>query len=370
MPDLPEARPPLDFNAVYLDTNVLVRSQWPSPSVKLNNALSLASWWNVQVFLPKPVLMEAEEHWTRTVQKNLSRLHGAADQLERIARPIDVRTKIDHVPIERMVKNYRAAVEAAMAEYRIHVCPFTNVSAQGMFNLAVRYADPFELDQEGKGFQDAVILSSVLQHLKANPELKGIFVTADDGFLTAAVADYEAGISVERFRVHDLDRIYSLLWEPYWDETVTKPYAIERENARLAAKAAIPMLKEFIAAHLSESMLNVEAFSKALKLLAVGEVKVMYVQTPLPKPEQPDRHIRLAIGVSAECTAVVEKDYSYVHTFLKAQGEPPKPVEAEEKISWLGGVEVTADVVGRKLENLTPISLLTVDDLGSDKWWR
>ena len=370
MADAPQTRPQLDFNALYLDTNVLVRSQWPSPSVRLHNALSLASWWGVPVFLPRPVLMEAEEHWIRAVQNKVTGLDGAADQLERIARPINARIKSEHLPVERLVEDYHAVVETAMAEYRMHLCPFTKASAEEMFNLAVRYIHPFELEQQGKGFQDAVIFSSVLQHLKANPDLIGILVTADDVFHKTKPAEFEAEIPDARLRVCDLDRAYELLWSPYWDETVTKPYAVERENAKLAAEAAIPVLKDFITAHLSESMLKAGAFDRVLKLSAVGEVKVMYVQTPLPKPEQPNRRVRVAIAASAECTAVVEKDYSYVHAFLKMQGEPPQPVEAEEKLSWLGGVEATAEVVERKYVNLTPVSLLSLDELGSDKWWK
>jgi hypothetical protein len=89
MPEAAQAKPDLDFSALYLDTNVLVRSQWPSASVKLQNALRLASWWGIPVFLPEPVLMEAEQHWIRAVQNKVTGLDSAANQLDRISRPID-----------------------------------------------------------------------------------------------------------------------------------------------------------------------------------------------------------------------------------------------------------------------------------------
>lgn len=330
----------------------------------------LAMLWNVSVFLPEPVQAEAEEHWLRGVKSKVAGLENAANQFERLTKPIAAQVRVEHLPLQRLIEDYRAAAQAAKLKYKMRVCPFTRFSTKEMFSLATRYVLPFEFEQEGKGFQDAVILSSVLQHLKANPELAAILVTADAVFSKAKFADFEAEIPDARLRILDLDRALSLLWEPYWDEAVRKPYAIERENAKAAAEAATPILKEFIAAHLSESMLTAGAFEKVLKLSSVYKVSVMYVQTPLPDPAHPDRQVRIAIGVLAECTAVVQKDYSLTHALLKLPGEPPKPVEEEEKLTWLGGIEATADVVDRHFQNLTPFSLLSADELGSGKWLK
>jgi hypothetical protein len=46
------------------------------------------------------------------------------------------------------------------------------------------------------------------------------------------------------------------------------------------------------------------------------------------------------------------------------------PVQEEKKLTWLGGVEVTADVVARQFKNLSPVSLLTVEQLGSERFWK
>jgi PIN domain len=314
MGDIPQARPRLDFNVLYLDTNVLLRAGWPSASVELNNALLLASWWGVPVFIPEPVSMEAEAHWVRAVQKKVTALENAVNQLERVAKPIATQAKVEHLSTERLIEEYRTAVQSAMAKYQVNACPFTELSSKEMFSLASRCALPSEFEQGGKGFQDAVILSSVLQHLKSSAELTGILVTADSVFNNAQFADFDAGIPDERLRFLDLGHALGALWEPHWDETVTKPYAVERVNAKSAAELAIPILKEFISSRLTESMLKAGAFGKVLKLSKISEVNVMYVQTPLPDPAQPDRQVRIAIAVSAECTAIVEKDYRYLYS--------------------------------------------------------
>lgn len=364
-----QAKPALDFNAIYLDTNILIRSGWPSPLAKVHNLLMLAKWWRVPVFLPEPVAIEAEEHWLRGVRDKIVGLRNAAKQLERLAQPIGSGTKVEHLAIEQLVETYRSSCRSAIEKFQIGFCPFTNLSAKEMFSIASRYLLPFELGQEGKGFQDAVILSSILQHLKSN-ELTGILVTDDDVFGGVKLSDLEGGVPDARLRVVDLDAAYPLLWDPYFDETVSKPYAVERENAKAAAESAVPMLKEFIASQLSESMLMGGAIEKVLKLVSVRDVKVIYVQTPLPDPAQADRQVRLAIGVSVECVAIVEKDYSLIHAFYDWKGEPPKPIQEEKKLAWLGGVEVTADVVGRQIKNLKPISLLSLEQLGSDRFWK
>jgi len=314
--------------------------------------------------------VEAQEHWVRGIQNKVAGLNNAANQLERIAKPVVAEARVEHLPVERLVENYQAVVRASIAKYQVQACPFTNVSAKEMFGLASRYVVPFEFEQEGKGFQDAVILSSVLQHLKSNPQLIGILVTADGVFSKAKVTNFEAGIPEARLRILDLDSTFGLVWEPYWDENVTRPYATERENAKTAAEALIPTFKEFITSHISDTMLKAGTFDKVLKVVSVDDIKVIYVQTPLPDPARADREVRMAIAVSVECTAIVEKDYSFVHSFLKWKGEPPKPVEEEEKLTWLGGVEVTADVVDRQFRNLRPTSLLSVEQLGSGKWWK
>ncbi len=370
MPEPPKAKPTLDFNALYLDTNVLVRSGWPSPQPKLNNFLMLAKWWGVPVFLPEPVLIEAEEHWVRGVREKVAGLKNAAKQLERLAQPIASGTKVEHLPVERLVENYRTTSRSAIEKFQIRSSPFTNLSAKDMFRAASRYVLPFELGQEGKGFQDAVILSSILQHLNSNNDLNGIFVTDDQIFAKVRLADLEGGFADARLRILDLDSAFDLLWEPYWDETVRKPYAVERENAKTAAESAIPMLKGFIASQITESMLPAGVIEKVLKILSVRDVKVTYVQTPLPDPAHPDRQVQFAVGVSAEFTAIVEKDYSLLNAFYELKGEPMKPVQEEKKLTWLGGVEVTADVVDRQFKNLSPVSLLTVEQLGSERFWR
>ena len=118
-------------------------------------------------------------------------------------------------------------------------------------------------------------------------------------------------------------------------------------------------------------MLKPAMFDKVLHLSSVDDVKVLYVQTPLPDVGGPaDRKVRIAISVSVECTAVVEKNYSVVHTLLKWKGDPPKPVEEEEKIAWIGGVEASANVVNREFRDIEPIALIPVDELGSQRFWK
>jgi hypothetical protein len=70
-------RPP-DFYGIYIDTNPLLGAEWPGLSGERSNIIYGARrWWGIPTFLPRPVIVEAEEHWVREVQAEVSRLEGA-----------------------------------------------------------------------------------------------------------------------------------------------------------------------------------------------------------------------------------------------------------------------------------------------------
>ncbi len=54
--------------------------------------------------------------------------------------------------------------------------------SKNLLGMAVKYELPFKRDREGAGFQDAVIYSSVLDHLTMDAERIGALLTNDDVF--------------------------------------------------------------------------------------------------------------------------------------------------------------------------------------------
>jgi PIN domain len=173
--------PAPDFNAIYFDSNELLANGWPSPSVQLANFLYIGRSWGVVSFIPLPVLEETEAHWERTLETQIARLASARKELERLSRPAECNVKTTHASLDKMRVQYYAVREETRRRFRIDTIPYSIQSAEFFFRHATKYVLPFEKDGEGKGFQDAVIVQSVLEHLHSRSGLKAILLTKDGG---------------------------------------------------------------------------------------------------------------------------------------------------------------------------------------------
>ena len=212
---------PPDFQGIYLDTNVLLRGQgWPSPSIQLNNLLRLAGLCKIDRFLPEPVLKEAEEHWLRGVKEGISTLSGAKKELQRLANPMECEIKLDHLPVETLLERYRKQVDTAIQKYQIARTPFTSRTVEEVFGFATKYLLPFTAKGEGKGFQDAAILLSILDHLNLSSTSNAIFITGDGDFGGLNLDFFNPGFDSKRLRIITLDTAFEFLSKKYYEESV------------------------------------------------------------------------------------------------------------------------------------------------------
>lgn len=363
--------PPPDFNAIYFDTNVLLEAGWPDPSVLLHNIFVIGAWWGIQMFLPEPVVKEAEEHWLRKVKESVSRVESAARELERVAKPAVCNAKAEHASIELIHEQYRAKRDEVVTKYAIATSPFTRRPVEDIFELATKYVMPFEHDKKGKGFQDTVILASILEHLSTEPSLKAVLITKDGAFGKSNYDDLIAGFDGRRLQIGDLNTVWEELFRPYFNETIVKPWEEERQNALAAAKAIVLELQNFLGSHLTEAMLKPDSFATVVKLLSVDTVQVSSVDTPIPEKEQiADREVEFTIAASARCTAIVRKSSFFTIWGISEDNvktQPAAPEDAEEKVSWSGGIRATADIVNRQFRNIVLQSLVSEEELRT-KW--
>lgn len=364
-----DRRPRLDISGLYLDTSVLVASNWPALSVKLENMFILASWMKVSVFLPEPVEKETEEHWLRDVRERMAGLAGARDQFERITRRITGTAEVKHESEQELLTKYRNLVTEVKKHFNILGCPITSRSLAEFFDLATRYVLPFEYDRKkkGKGFQDAVILSSVLEHLKADTKIAGVFVTEDDVFSKVDISEFMPACTRVNFKVLTFEEVFKVLYDSYWDEHIKKPWKEEEANAKAAVEALMAELCKFIEINLDKSILRPGSFDRLIELGGVEKVDVFHVTTPIPIPGKPDRAVRIAIAVQAHFQAVVEKDFSLARSLLA--GTPtPGPFRTSTEITWTGGVEAIAEVKDRKYTSIKFVSLIPSEQLGGKQW--
>ena len=368
---------PPDYNSIYFDSNELLSNGWPDLSVKLSNLLYVGRGWGIQPFIPEAVLDETESHWWRAVEARTSSLDSAKKEIERLARPIECYVNIEQTNLEELRSRYQLYREQTLEDYGIKVVPYPDRRVEFFFQRATRYLMPFEKQGEGKGFQDAVILQSVLEHLQANPELRGVLLTKDGGMKQSRIREFLPEFDTTRLRIIALDEAWDNLFHFNFDQKVIQPWAEERKNALIAAQSLVSLWKEFLLTHLTESMLRAGGFgvsATVVKLISVDSVEVAYVDTPIPDLDKhSDRTVRISISASAQCTAIVRKERlnffdAILGDYNKEDAAPPAPPEiGQDKATWSGGIRATAKIVNHEFVDIVPESLVSEEELRAQK---
>ncbi len=368
---------PPDYNAIYFDSNELIAKGWPDPSPRLSNFLHIGRGWNLQAFIPAPVLDETEAHWWRAIESQATRLTSAKREFERLSRPIICDVRVEFPDIEEMRTQYRADRSRVLKWLEIGVVPYPNCAIEFFFQRATNYAMPFEKEREGKGFQDAVIFQSILEHLHSDSKLEGVLITRDGGMTQARIADFLPALGTSRLRFATVNEAWDNLIQFHIDQKVIQPYHEERKNALAAVKELKPELKDFLATHLTEPMLRAGEFgapATALKLISVDSIDVSFVDTPVPDLDaNPDRTVKILISISAQCTAIVRKeDFGFLSSLFggseQASTGPASPPEVfQGKASWSGGIRATAKVVNRQFQEIVPEAVVSDEELRTQK---
>ncbi len=365
----------LGFSAIYFDTEPLRRSNWPDQSVILRNVFTVANRWGLDILIPEPVERQTEEQWLRNVRSRSTKLESAAKDMNRFISPVGTNARTEHENLDVLLARYREAVGRIKQRFTIRTSPFTMRSSQEFFNRAIRYILPFESKGEGKGFQDAVILASVLDDLIAHPDRSAVLVSADEVFSKTDLSAFLPGCPSTRLKFLTLDEIWEILWEKYWDENVKVPWEEEQRNAMEAVRQMEADLKIFLESQLTETILSVGTFQKVMEFRGVNRLEIQYIQTPLPMLGAAlDRNVRFAIALFANCRGLIEESYAPTPWLFSPHSElpppPPPPRQRETELFWMGGIEAQADVVNRRFANIRLLALVSSQELGDQKWWK
>src|SRR5690242_7514985 len=203
------------FNAIYFDTNILVGHRWPEPRPAFQGLLRLARWWKIAIFFPEPTLTEAESHWLRKVEEAVGELTGACRRLPRIAAPVPCEVTVKHPTASDLLNEFRARTEAALKLFDVSRAGFTSRSSKEVFEYATRYVRPFSRNEEGKGFQDAIIFLSVLDHVRDHDDISGVLVSNDGDMKGLDYTVFARDLNAARLRVLGFDAAFEELFRPY-----------------------------------------------------------------------------------------------------------------------------------------------------------
>jgi hypothetical protein len=203
-----------------------------------------------------------------------------------------------------------------------------------------------------------------------------LLITRDEVLKQGELRQFLPQFDTSRLRFTALAEAFDDLVKYHVDQTVIQPWAEERENALAAVKAMEPTLKEFLASHLSESMLRAGEFgapASPVSLISVDSVEVSYVDTPVPESDaEANRDVRLSMTASAMCTALLRKDRFFYTTLLGFTGESaPESTSPPELVvgnaSWNGGIRATASIRDRKFFDIVLESLVSAEELRNSK---
>lgn len=303
--------------------------------------------------MPQAVLDEFEHQWHRNVQEQISALGSARGGFTKVCAPIPCEVTVNHSSVSDLLDAFRELNSRAVASYGVQLVDFTQRPIREIFGYSSRYLRPFVAKGEGKGFKDAVILLSILDHLRANGDLAGVLVTNDGDFKEIDYGAFGATFPSARLRIIDLETAWKELFDPYFDETRVKPYRKLLDAASEVARERADDLRAFVGAHLTTDMTRPALGEMVREIRSVEGVEVLHVDVPFPDREPTDLEIDITIKVVAECRALVATDYQALRAFFSQTSLPPAPpVENERKLTWIGLVHATGLVAKGELKDM------------------
>jgi hypothetical protein len=164
---------------IYFDTNVLIAAGWPHVSAQLLEALTLADLLGWEVSLPEPVLQEANEHWRRKLVEAWRDASSEIRNLNGKASSLVVFEKLKPLPSRETLETELTNIVQDFVR-RVAIVPMTQRSTREFFSEAIQKVATF--DEKGRGFQDAVILYSILDDMKLRKIKSALLVSNDADF--------------------------------------------------------------------------------------------------------------------------------------------------------------------------------------------
>ena len=171
--------------AYYFDTNVLRQLSRGTASVDFIRLRDIARHAHEParkvLFAPSVVVKELTHRWVQDVYEEIESLDKASRNLgHMLARTIKYEQPKD---IENIVDKL---VTEFIASAGIAVIQTPNIPVETLVDMAVKKEAPFEVKKE-KGFRDAVIMFTIIEHMQTNRISNATLISADHIFNHEAV---------------------------------------------------------------------------------------------------------------------------------------------------------------------------------------
>lgn len=307
---------------VYFDTQSLLAHGWPEVNGTLQILFRDAAHLSIACLVPQPVLDELEARWLRDYRTDASAVGKLTRRLGRVGASTDnaIANESDALAA------YRAHVKQAIASVGVHVSPVTKRLASEAFDYSLRRDLTFESDKD-KGFQDAVILLSVLDHM--DHSLPTVLISGDEAFSNMKVADFIKKSGAPLRVLRQLQLLRDDL-DSYLSTQTGLLRRLDTLKIALAMNARLPELETFAASQVRffpfmHSMPQVQI--KAFDEIHLGRFDGSAVQVNWVEKSEPDAPLNITLRIPARLDLTVARTGYYIPPQIGV-GEtlpPPNP---------------------------------------------
>jgi len=345
-------------SAIYFDTEPLLGAGWPTPSAQLLQMMSQADKLRFRLCLPDVVTQELEGHWIRELVEEWDRANAQIGSLNRKARSVVKFTTLPALPAnDELRATLRKLVNDFNARFRI--VPTTKRPLEEFVGLAIRRGATFK--DKGHGFQDSVILCSVVDDMIANGFVNAFLVTHDGMFKSSGAADIARAASVTLKVVSTLDELEGLLRE-HLSAIVRAHY--EKENTQLmeALNAQRHDLEDYLVKNLTVTSSELGVWQTIRKIESLHVVLIENVHSTIGMDEddksEDSNEVKVSVDVKVGLTLDI-LEYSPPDPARLKVGEEvvpaPNPVPSRAEFFLLHGkyreVIVVVEGIAAKTEN-------------------
>ena len=195
------------FNAIFLDSSICLRT-WPDEAIALAELSATAGLFSMPVALPGPVDLELRAHCLRIAKEHIEQLRKSRAGL---AAFVQDRVEITIPCSEIITADYEHRATQTKKALGLEVSPFPGATLLELFTDAIQHTFPFE--NEGKNFQDAVILRSMCEFCIERKIDAAVFVSKNKrDFKAEAIKHVGAAHGLSLTLLCSVAEVHEALW--------------------------------------------------------------------------------------------------------------------------------------------------------------
>lgn len=358
----------LHFKRIYFDSSVLIFSNWPKISSALERVFDLSRFFKVGLFFPRTVEDELEVHWVNSFRDRCLKAHNATEGVKKyVAGLVKEEGSIVLPSQEVALDGYRKLAQQVKEEWKIETVPYPSRDVGELLKMAVQHQPPFS--KEDKGFKDAIIYLSVIDHLAKTPSEFGAFISGDRIFADEKVDDLAKSAGVSLIRYSNTDDLYNELMS--WLEGAMKlGWEKDKQRAEEALKQRIPDIEGFLLENLELSKNEIGLGTRLVVIQGLKVSGIKNVRTPPLTERAKNEPVKISFDTQLELRVMVERLYlPPPPSRLKVGEQAPRvetltlsdvlrgPIQEEQVLPWIAEVEALSPPGDSEYKNIELVSV-------------